>query len=108
VARALGTTIRLSWEAADDQGAAVQAYELEAALHGSDGAFTPLYRGEGTSCRAQQLAPDSSYRFRVRGVNAGEESWAGWDDQPDCFTKQLCLSHFGLFHARPCEAHCSS
>ena len=73
-AKAVGTTVRASWEAAEDNGAAIQAYELEVAPAGSNGAepqFATVFSGDSTMHRLQQLSANSSYQLRVRAVNAG-------------------------------------
>lgn len=68
-AKATGTTLRVSWDPADDGGAAVLAYELEVAAGSAP--FAGVYRGEAAAHRLQQLQPCTAYRLRVRAVNAG-------------------------------------
>lgn len=78
-AKATGTSVRASWGAADDNGAAVQGYELE--LAGGGGRWAAVFRGDATSHRLQQLQPNATYQLRVRAVNAGGVGWGSrqWD-----------------------------
>lgn len=69
-AKATGTSLRIGWDAAEDHGSAVLAYELEAAGGGSS--FAAVYRGEAQAHRMAQLQPSTAYQLRVRAVNAGE------------------------------------
>ena len=70
-AKAVGTSVRAAWEAAEDNGAIVLAYELEMASV-CDGRFATVFRGESLSHRVQQLDVSAAYHFRVRAENAGE------------------------------------
>lgn len=71
--KAVGTTVRVVWEAAEDRGAPVEAYELEAAggSKKARGDFALVYRGDASSFKLQQLDASASYHLRVRAVNAG-------------------------------------
>lgn len=70
-AKAVGTTVRVAWEAAEDRGAAVERYELQVLGGRRGGAWAPAYAGDATSHRLQQLEANSAYSVRVRAVNAG-------------------------------------
>ncbi|KAL4434999.1 hypothetical protein ABPG77_003824 [Micractinium sp. CCAP 211/92] len=71
-AKAVGTAVRAAWEAPEDNGAPISAYELEAAPAAGQGSFTlaATVSGDTQSARVLQLEPNSGYRLRVRAVNA--------------------------------------
>lgn len=76
-AKAVGTAVRAAWEAPEDNGAPISAYELEAAPAAGQGSFTlaATVSGDTQSARVLQLEPNSGYRLRVRAVNAGARRW---------------------------------
>ena len=107
VAKAVGTTVRVSWgDTGEDNGASIQSYELQMAAGGTAmlsanmgesttaAAFATVFSGLATGHRVQQLQPSSTYQFRMRAVNAGASvgGWSrfglssagGWLSQPDC------------------------
>lgn len=71
-AKAVGTTVRAAWEAPEDNGAPISAYELEAApaTGGGDFALAATASGGAQSARVPQLEANCGYRLRVRAVNA--------------------------------------
>lgn len=73
-AKAVGTSVRATWEPAEDHGSPLLAYELQAAGGGggSSGAFAPAYRGEACHHKLTSLQANAAYQLRVRAVNAGE------------------------------------
>lgn len=65
----MGTSVRIKWQGPlEDNGAPVGEFVLEMAPAG--GSFQPVYAGDSTGYRAQQLAPGTQYQFRVRAGNA--------------------------------------